>query len=100
MASKAGDATVGLIEALLQAAPPAVRRDKGEIAAKFSEFRAWHEMAEPLFEVTPPDWIEKPPDQGVLQFPALRGDGAGEEEEIDLDKDEVEDEDGDAEPEE
>jgi hypothetical protein len=91
---KTGDATVRLIEALLQAAPSAVRRDKGEVAAKFAEFRAWHAMLEPLFGVEPPDWTEKPPDQGVLQLLARRVDGADEAEEIDLEEDdEAEDED-------
>ena len=92
---KAGDATVRLIEALLKAAPPAVRRDKGEVAVKFAEFRAWHAMLEPLFGIAPPDWTEKPPDQGILQLLTRRGDGADEEEEIDLDEDTSDD---DAEP--
>lgn len=95
---KAGDPTVQLIDALLKAAPPAVRRDKGEAAAKFAEFRAWHAMLEPLFSILPPDWTEKPPDQGVLQFLARHGEGDDKEEEVDLDEDEPEDDD--AEPEE
>jgi putative DNA methylase len=65
---KPGDATVRLIEALLKAAPPAVRRDKGAAAEKFAEFRAWHAMLQPLFAIAPPDWSEKPPDQGVLEL--------------------------------
>ncbi len=85
---KAGDATVRLIEALLKAAPPAVRRDKGEVAAKFAEFRAWHAMLQPLFEIEPPDWTEKPPDQGVLQLLGRTGDGLDDQEEIDLEEDE------------
>lgn len=90
---KAGDATVQLIEALLKAAPLAVRRDKGEVAAKFAEFRAWHAMMEPLFGIAPADWTEQQPDQGVLQFLARGGDGADKQEEIDLDEDEAEDDD-------
>jgi hypothetical protein len=99
---QAGDATVRLIEALLKAAPPAVRRDKGEVAAKFAEFRAWRAMLQPLFGIEPPDWTEKPPDQGILQLLARSGAGLDEEEAIDLedDEEEAEDEDGDAEPEE
>ena len=93
---KAGDATVRLIEALLKAAPPAVRRDKGEVAVKFAEFRAWHAMLEPLFDVEPPDWTEKPPDQGVLQFLARRDAGFAEEE-ADFEEDgEAEDQEGEA----
>jgi adenine-specific DNA methylase len=94
---KAGDATVSLIEALLKAAPPAVRRDEGEIAAKFAEFRALHAMLEPLFSIAPPDWTEKPPDQGMLQFLAHPGDPADGGEEVELN--EVDSEDDDDEPE-
>jgi adenine-specific DNA methylase len=91
---KTGDATVRLIEALLKAAPPAVRRDKGEVATRFSEFRAWHAMLEPLFGIAAPDWTEKPPDQGVLQLLARTGAGTDEEDEIDLEEEEAEDDDG------
>jgi adenine-specific DNA methylase len=97
---KTGDATVRLIEALLKAAPPAMRRDRGEVATRFAEFRAWHAMLEPLFGIAPPDWTEKPPDQGVLQLLARTGAGLDEEDEIDVDEEETESEDEDAEPEE
>ncbi len=97
---KAGDATVRLIEALLKAAPPAVRRDKGEVALKFVEFRAWHAMLQPLFGIEPPDWTEKPPDQGILQLLARTGDGLDDEEnDLEEDEEEAESED-DAEPDE
>ncbi len=99
-AIKTGDATVRLIEALLKAAPPAVRRDKGEVATRFAEFRAWHAMLEPLFGITPPDWTEKPPDQGVLQLLTRTGARLDEEEEIDLDEEEAENDDDGSEPEE
>jgi len=100
-AIRAGDATVRLIEALLKAAPPAVRHDKGEVATRFAEFCAWHAMLEPLFGIAPPDWAEKPPDQGVLQLLSRTGAGLDEEEEIDLDEEEeVDAEDGAAESEE
>jgi hypothetical protein len=99
---KTGDATVRLIEALLKAAAPAVRRDKGEVATRFAEFRAWHAMLLPVFGIEPPDWTEKPPDQGVLQLLARTGAAVDGEEEIDLDEeaDEAEDQKSDAEPEE
>ena len=51
---KTGDATVGLIEALLKAAPPAVRRDNGAVATRFAEFRAWHAILLPVFDIEPP----------------------------------------------
>ena len=98
---KAGDATMRLIEALLKAAPPAVRRNKGEVAAKFAEFRAWHAMLQPLFGIEPPDWTEKPPDQGILQLLARAGDGFDDEADSDLEEDEEEAEsEDDAEPDE
>lgn len=65
---KLGDPTVRLIEALLRAAPPAVRREKNAVAEKFAEFRAWHAMLLPVFGLTPPDWTEKKPDQAVLDL--------------------------------
>lgn len=65
---KLGDPTVLLIEALLRAAPPAVRREKNAVAQKFAEFRAWHAMLQPVFSLTPPDWTEKKPDQAVLDL--------------------------------
>jgi hypothetical protein len=100
-----GDATVRLIEALLKAAPPAVRRDKGEVSAKFAEFHAWHALLQPLFDIEPPDWTEKPPDQGILQLLARTGDGLDEkesdvEEDEEAEGEEAEGEDADAEPEE
>jgi putative DNA methylase len=87
---KAGDATMRLIEALLKAAPPAVHRDKGEVATKFAEFRAWHAMLEPLFGIEPPDWTEKPPDQGILQLLARTGGEIDDQEENELEEDEEE----------
>jgi adenine-specific DNA methylase len=57
-----------LMEALVHAAPPALRHEKGKqsAAGKFPEFRAWHELLEPLFGITPPDWTEQAPPQGAL----------------------------------
>jgi putative DNA methylase len=65
---KTGDATVHLIQALLAACPPALRNAKNKIAQEFAEFRAWHELLEPLFGITPPDWTEKLPDQRELEL--------------------------------
>jgi adenine-specific DNA methylase len=65
---KAGDPTVRLIEALLGAVPPAVRREKMAVAIQFAEFRAWHSLLLPLFGITPPDWSEKGPDQFILDL--------------------------------
>ncbi len=99
---KVGDATVHLIEALLKASPRAVRRDKGDVAKRFPEFRAWHAMLEPLFGITPPDWTEKGPDQGMLALLTSKaGSGAEEAEgglvgEDDEEPDDEEDEDGEA----
>lgn len=57
-----------LMEALVKAAPVAVQREKGKTsaAAMFPEFRAWHAMLKPLFEIEPPDWTEKAPLQRDL----------------------------------
>lgn len=57
-----------LMEALVKAAPVAVQREKGKTsaAAMFPEFRAWHAMLKPLFEIEPPDWTEKTPLQRDL----------------------------------
>ncbi len=57
-----------LIDALVHAAPEAVRFEKGKdsAAALFPEFRAWHALLEPLFGIVPPEWVEKGPVQGVF----------------------------------
>lgn len=77
-----------LMEALVSAAPHAVRHEAGKksAAARFPEFRAWHALLDPLFEIRPPDWTEKPPPQGAL-FPE-----PGDEEEEDLEEAEGESE--------
>jgi putative DNA methylase len=53
----------------LNAAPEAVRREKGakSAAAQFPEFRAWHALLQPLFDIVPPDWTEKKPDLDLVQ---------------------------------
>lgn len=82
-------AVARLMEALVRAAPEALRHDKGprSIAAKFPEFRAWHALLLPLFGVTPPDWTEKAPLQSELtgierasEEPASWDEAEGEEE--------------------
>ena len=51
------DSTVAqLIEALVQAAPQAVRIGTTEMGKKYPEFRAWHALLNPLFGITAPDW--------------------------------------------
>lgn len=77
---KPGDATARLIEALLRAAPAAVRRPKTEMAGKFPEFLAWHALLEPLLGVSPPDWTVKGPDQHVLELLAKPGENTDEDE--------------------
>jgi adenine-specific DNA methylase len=87
---KAGDPTVRLIEALLKASPRAVRRDKGDVAKRFPEFRAWHAMLDPLFSIMPPDWTEKGPDQAVLQLLA-KPQAVDEEDAVEIESDAEED---------
>ncbi|MTW18314.1 DUF1156 domain-containing protein [Rhodoplanes serenus] len=91
---KLGDPTVRLIEALLRAAPPAIRIEKNAVAQKFAEFRAWHTMLTPLFGLTHPDWTEKKPDQAVLDLFSKSGAPSADDEEIEEIEDEEE---GDAE---
>jgi adenine-specific DNA methylase len=59
-----------LMEALVHAAPAAVRHEKGKksAAAMFPEFRAWQALLEPLFEIKPPDWTEKLEPQVTLDL--------------------------------
>jgi adenine-specific DNA methylase len=51
-----------LMEALVHAAPEAVRFERGKTSAgvKFPEFRAWQALLKPLFDITPPEWTEAP----------------------------------------
>jgi adenine-specific DNA methylase len=51
-------AVARLMEALVKAAPLAVRLEDGKksAAALFPEFRAWHALLKPLFGIEPPDW--------------------------------------------
>jgi hypothetical protein len=75
------------MEALVRAAPEAVRFEKGKksVAAMFPEFRAWHALLEPLFGVQPPEWKEKAPPKDLLtDLPEPEQEGLGE----DLDEEE------------
>ena len=82
-------AVAKLMEALLKAAPEAVRFEKGKqsAAAQFPEFRAWHALLKSLFGVEPPQWKEPPK-------PAVLFDVHGEDEEEGEDEELVEEEDG------
>lgn len=58
---KGGSPVSRLMEALLIAAPPALwfEKEKTSTAAAYPEFRAWHAIIEPIFGITPPEWVEK-----------------------------------------
>lgn len=66
----AGSNLARLMEALAHAAPRALWKDHGKNspAAKFPEFRAWHDLLQPLFGISPPDWTEAPPPMDLLPF--------------------------------
>jgi len=68
-----------LMEALVKAAPPAVRVDTGRTSAGalYPEFRAWHALLEPLFDIEPPDWTVHGPEQLTMAAlePAAEDDG-------------------------
>ncbi len=83
-----GGAVAKLMEALVKAAPEALRFEKGKTsaAAKFPEFRAWHALLKPLFDIEPPEWKEKKPPQADLAFAqqeAVEDDESPEDEESD-----------------
>jgi len=50
-----------LMEALVHAAPEAVRHEAGKksVAVQYPEFRAWHALLLPLFGIKPPEWRKK-----------------------------------------
>ncbi len=58
---QAGSPVARLLEALIHAAPEAMRHEGGakSAAAMFPEFRAWHSLLKPLFGIEPPDWTQK-----------------------------------------
>ncbi|MBC7234303.1 MAG: DUF1156 domain-containing protein [Chloroflexi bacterium] len=59
---KKESACARLMEALVRAAPEAVRfpgqKGKKTAADEFPEFRAWHALLKPLFGLEPPEWKE------------------------------------------
>ncbi|MDP9226190.1 MAG: DUF1156 domain-containing protein [Actinomycetota bacterium] len=86
-------AVARLMAALVQAAPAAVRIERGKqsAAAKFPEFRAWHALLHPLFGVPAPDWSEALPDQIQLE---LTSPEAADSEDSESNEDEEEAEEG------
>lgn len=88
-----------LLAALVQAAPIALRIERGKTsaAAKFPEFRAWHALLFPLFGIPAPDWTEKQPNQGELllltpEEPDEEGELGEEEDESEEEEDEEDEE--------
>ena len=57
-----------LMEALVHAAPQAVRFQNGKTsaAALYPEFRAWHDLLQPLFGLAAPEWKKPEAAQGSL----------------------------------
>jgi hypothetical protein len=70
-----------LMAALVIAAPEAVKFEKGKTsaAATFPEFRAWHEMLTPLFDIEAPEWKEKQAPQGLFAFEGTETDEDADE---------------------
>jgi len=81
-----------LMQALVKAAPEAVRHEKGKksAAALFPEFRVWHALLEPLFGITPADWTEKAPPQGLLALEMPTGEEPEDSENTENEKEESE----------
>jgi hypothetical protein len=66
-----GSSVARLLEALVHAAPEAVRHDDGKktsAAALFPEFRAWHALLHPLFGLEAPDWTPVTEPQTELEL--------------------------------
>jgi hypothetical protein len=73
---QAGSPVARLLEALVLAAPEAVHHEAGakSAAAIFPEFRAWHDLLQPLFAIEPPDWTQKlQPEMELPLFAASQG---------------------------
>ena len=90
---KAGDPVARLMAALVEAAPEAVRHDKGakSAGALFPEFRAWHALLPALFGLPAPDWTEKAPAQIGMFAPGKAGSADAELELDDAEEDDEED---------
>jgi hypothetical protein len=71
------------MEALVLAAPQAVRFERGKTsaAALYPEFRAWHSLLEPLFGLAGPEWKKPEAPQGTLF--AAEPEGAHADEDMD-----------------
>jgi adenine-specific DNA methylase len=78
-----------LMQALVNAAPEAVKFEKGSTAALFPEFRAWHALLPELFGIASPEWKEKEAARGLY---GQRLDGVEEKEPEDEADEETEDE--------
>lgn len=80
-----------LMQALVNAAPEAVKFEKGKksAAALFPEFRAWHALLPELFGIESPEWKEKEAARGLF---SQRLDGMEDEEPEDEADEEAEDE--------
>lgn len=78
-----------LMEALVHGAPQAVRFEKGKTsaAALYPEFRAWHEMLEPLFSLAAPEWKKPEIPQGQLFAAEPEAEYGDEDEEAEEDTD-------------
>lgn len=86
-----------LMEALLHAAPDAVRfakvtkkgtEDPKAASTQFPEFRAWHAMLEPLFGLTPPEWKQTEVERGIFNQSVEAGADESDDEEGEEDSDE------------
>lgn len=76
-----------LMEALMHAAPQALRFEKGKTsaAALYPEFRAWHALLEPLFGLAAPEWKKPEAPQSDL-FAAEPEAEYGDDEDEDADE--------------
>ena len=83
-----------LMEALVKAAPQAIREERGtkSAASEYPEFRAWRGLLSPLFGIEPPEWIEKAPVQPSLSHAGYSIDEAEPTEEGGQQGDEVDEE--------
>ncbi len=81
---KADSPVARLMAALVEAAPEAVRHDRGKqsAGAQFPEFRAWHALVSELFGIPAPDWTEKKPEQIVFSLESERAADVEEEEDL------------------
>jgi len=60
-----------------------MRHEKGakSAAAQFPEFRAWHALLRPLFDIAPPDWTEQILDLDLVQRMHAHAHGTEEDDE-------------------